>query len=139
MFGWFGRILRVDLTHETTSAEEVDPQIAKDYIGGREWVIDYLDTLPRRMLEETLPDGPGRGHIVELDRMLPEFYRLRGWDENGLPTPDKLRSLGLDWVCAFDQGDPSPWIPRLDKLCDTGVSAFGLQRLKSYGKLSRRF
>jgi aldehyde:ferredoxin oxidoreductase len=54
------------------------------------------DTLPRRMLEEPLPDGPGQGHVVELDRMLPEFYRLRGWDENGLPTPDKLRSLGLD-------------------------------------------
>ena len=54
------------------------------------------DTLPRRMLEEPLPDGPGQGHVVELDQMLPEFYRLRGWDENGRPTPDKLRSLALD-------------------------------------------
>jgi aldehyde:ferredoxin oxidoreductase len=53
------------------------------------------DTLPRRMLEEPLPDGPGRGHVVELDQMLPEFYRLRGWDENGVPTPQKLAALGL--------------------------------------------
>jgi aldehyde:ferredoxin oxidoreductase len=53
------------------------------------------DTLPRRMLEEPLPDGPGKGHVADLDQMLPEFYRLRGWDENGVPTPDKLRSLGL--------------------------------------------
>ena len=31
----------------------------------------------------------------ELDQMLPEFYRLRGWDENGVPTPEKLSSLGI--------------------------------------------
>ena len=53
------------------------------------------DTLPPRMLSEPLPEGPGRGHVVELDQMLPEFYRLRGWDENGVPTPAKLASLGL--------------------------------------------
>lgn len=54
------------------------------------------DTLPKRMLEEPLLDGPARGHVVELDQMLPEFYRLRGWDENGTPTPEKLKSLGLN-------------------------------------------
>jgi aldehyde:ferredoxin oxidoreductase len=53
------------------------------------------DTLPRRMLEEPLPDGPGKGHVVELDQMLSEFYRLRGWDENGVPTAEKLAALGL--------------------------------------------
>jgi aldehyde:ferredoxin oxidoreductase len=53
------------------------------------------DTLPKRMLEEPLPDGPGKGHVVELSQMLPEFYRLRGWDENGVPTEEKLASLGL--------------------------------------------
>jgi aldehyde:ferredoxin oxidoreductase len=53
------------------------------------------DTLPKRMLEEPLPDGPGKGQVVELDRMLPEFYRLRGWDDNGVPTDEKLASLGL--------------------------------------------
>jgi aldehyde:ferredoxin oxidoreductase len=54
------------------------------------------DTLPKRMLEEPLPDGPGKGHVVELEGMLDRFYRLRGWDENGVPTPEKLRSLGLE-------------------------------------------
>jgi len=53
------------------------------------------DTLPKRMLEEPLPDGPGKGHVVELDQMLPQFYRLRGWDENGVPTAEKLQILGL--------------------------------------------
>jgi aldehyde:ferredoxin oxidoreductase len=27
--------------------------------------------------------------------MLPEFYRLRGWDEDGVPTDAKLTELGL--------------------------------------------
>jgi aldehyde:ferredoxin oxidoreductase len=33
--------------------------------------------------------------VVPLDKMLPEYYRLRGRDENGIPTPGKLKELGL--------------------------------------------
>jgi len=54
------------------------------------------DTLPKRMLEEPMPEGPGKGHVCELDQMLPEYYQLRGWDENGVPTLDKLTELGLE-------------------------------------------
>ena len=53
------------------------------------------DTLPPRMLEEPMPEGPAQGHVVELEEMLPEFYELRGWDEKGIPTDEKLEELGL--------------------------------------------
>jgi aldehyde:ferredoxin oxidoreductase len=53
------------------------------------------DTLPYRMLHEPLPDGPAKGKVVELDKMLPEFYAIRGWDEKGVPTKEKLQELGL--------------------------------------------
>jgi aldehyde:ferredoxin oxidoreductase len=53
------------------------------------------DTLPYRMLNEPLPEGPAKGRVVDLDVMLPRFYQVRGWDENGVPTPEKLKSLGL--------------------------------------------
>ncbi|MBS1249633.1 MAG: putative oxidoreductase YdhV [Chloroflexi bacterium] len=53
------------------------------------------DTLPPRMLEEPMPTGPAQGEVVELEDMLSEFYKLRGWDENGIPTPEKLNALGL--------------------------------------------
>ena len=56
------------------------------------------DTLPPRMLKEPLPDGPGKGHVCRLGEMLPEYYQLRGWDENGVPTPEKLSELGLEDV-----------------------------------------
>jgi aldehyde:ferredoxin oxidoreductase len=53
------------------------------------------DTLPHRMLHEPLPDGPAKGMVNQLDKMLPEFYQLRGWDEKGWPTKEKLAELGL--------------------------------------------
>jgi aldehyde:ferredoxin oxidoreductase len=54
------------------------------------------DTLPDRMLKEPMPEGPAEGLVVELDEMLPKFYHVRGWDENGIPTPEKLASLGIN-------------------------------------------
>ena len=53
------------------------------------------DTLPERILKQPLPDGPAKGMVCRLDAMLPDYYRCRGWDENGRPTPEKLRELGL--------------------------------------------
>jgi aldehyde:ferredoxin oxidoreductase len=53
------------------------------------------DTLPPRMLQEPMPEGPAQGQVVELDRMLPEYYRLRGWDAEGIPTRERLAQLGL--------------------------------------------
>ncbi|MFW5873370.1 MAG: aldehyde ferredoxin oxidoreductase family protein [Bacillota bacterium] len=54
------------------------------------------DTLPKRLLEDAIPDGPMKGKVAHLDKMLPEYYRLRGWDESGVPTTDTLNKLGLD-------------------------------------------
>jgi aldehyde:ferredoxin oxidoreductase len=54
------------------------------------------DTLPRRMLAEPMPDGPAKGMVVHLSEMLPEYYRLRGWTAEGIPTSMKLRELGLE-------------------------------------------
>ncbi len=53
------------------------------------------DTLPERMLKEPLTEGPAKGHVVELDKMLPRFYEVRGWSGEGIPTPTKLEELGL--------------------------------------------
>ncbi|MCD6466093.1 aldehyde ferredoxin oxidoreductase family protein [Candidatus Bathyarchaeota archaeon] len=53
------------------------------------------DTLPRRLLEEPMPEGPAKGHTVELDKMKEEYYKLRGW-VNGVPTPEKLKELEIE-------------------------------------------
>jgi aldehyde:ferredoxin oxidoreductase len=64
----------------------------------REGITRQDDTLPRRFLEEPLPEGsgPSTGSVLELEPMLDEYYRARGWDvETGLPTEEKLEELGL--------------------------------------------
>ena len=53
------------------------------------------DKLPKRMLEEPLPDGPAKGEVSKLPQMLPDYYEVRGWSSGGIPTEGKLQSLGL--------------------------------------------
>jgi len=58
------------------------------------------DTLPPRVFEEPLPMPPDGSEKIRLPReqfekMLDEYYELRGWDENGIPTKEKLGELGL--------------------------------------------
>jgi len=56
------------------------------------------DYLPKRF-EEPIPDGPHKGHCftrADQDRLLDEYYKIRGWDSNGVPTSEKLKELGID-------------------------------------------
>jgi aldehyde:ferredoxin oxidoreductase len=53
------------------------------------------DALPPRLLQEPIKTGPSAGMLSRLPEMLPVYYQLRGWDENGVPTPAKLGELGL--------------------------------------------
>ncbi len=53
------------------------------------------DTLPERVLKEAAKTGAGKGHVAGLDSMLPEYYRLRGWSKDGVPTAKTLKRLGL--------------------------------------------
>ncbi|MHC4396586.1 MAG: aldehyde ferredoxin oxidoreductase family protein [Planctomycetota bacterium] len=53
------------------------------------------DTLPKRLLTEPIAKGPCKGHIHRLPELLPEYYKERGWNEQGLPTETKLAGLGI--------------------------------------------
>ena len=53
------------------------------------------DTLPKRLLEEAMPDGPTKGYVHPLDQLLPKYYETRGWGADGVPTEAKKQSLGL--------------------------------------------
>ncbi|MEW6221873.1 MAG: aldehyde ferredoxin oxidoreductase family protein [Candidatus Hadarchaeota archaeon] len=54
------------------------------------------DTLPQRIFEERLPGLDKRLPKEELGKMLGEYYKIRGWDENGRPKPEKLKELGIN-------------------------------------------
>ena len=53
------------------------------------------DRLPERILSLALHEGGTKGYLPDQQRMLAEYYRERGWDEKGIPTPEKLKELGL--------------------------------------------
>ena len=64
----------------------------------REGVRRAADVLPWRVMHEPIPDGPSAGAYCppdELGAMLDEYYGLRGWDAQGVPTSERLTSLGL--------------------------------------------
>ena len=95
----YGPILRA-----VTGLPYSDDELMK--AGERIWNMERLfnlkagltgkdDTLPPRLLKEPIPSGPSKGEVCELDRMLPEYYQLRGWDKDGVPTKEKLEELGL--------------------------------------------
>ncbi len=62
----------------------------------REGISGADDTLPPRLLKEPMPGGPAKDQVVELDVLLRDYYRARGWDEKGIPEPAKLKELGLE-------------------------------------------
>ena len=48
-----------------------------------------------RNLTQPMADGPASGQVVELEPMLDEYYRIMGWDLQGIPTMERLRDLGI--------------------------------------------
>jgi aldehyde:ferredoxin oxidoreductase len=53
------------------------------------------DTLPKRLTTEPAKTGPAKGKVNGLAQMLPEYYALRGWDENGQLKPETRTRLKL--------------------------------------------
>ncbi|HKB24863.1 MAG TPA: aldehyde ferredoxin oxidoreductase family protein [Methylomirabilota bacterium] len=64
----------------------------------REGVRRTQDALPWKVMHEPIPDGPSAGAYCppdELSAMLDEYYALRGWDGEGIPTASRLATLDL--------------------------------------------
>jgi len=67
----------------------------------REGIRRADDVLPYRVMHEPIPFGPSKGRYCppdELNRMLNEYYTLRGWTSDGVPTKARLAALGLEDV-----------------------------------------
>jgi len=58
----------------------------------REGINRTDDTLPVRLLKEDLKQGWAP---IELEKMLDEYYELRGWDNNGQPKEEVLKRLDI--------------------------------------------
>lgn len=56
------------------------------------------DRFPARLTTEPLKNaGPAEGQVIRKpEEMLDEYYRVRGWDKEGRPLPEKMKELGLN-------------------------------------------
>ncbi len=54
------------------------------------------DTLPKRLIKDiAAKSGPAEGRLNDLSQMLPEYYEVRGWTADGVPTDETRQRLGL--------------------------------------------
>ncbi|MBW1852595.1 MAG: aldehyde ferredoxin oxidoreductase family protein [Deltaproteobacteria bacterium] len=68
----------------------------------REGMTRADDSLPARLHDEPLPEGPAKGMVLDREKFeeyLDTYYDLRGWDKaTAKPTREKLAELGLEEV-----------------------------------------
>ena len=53
------------------------------------------DKLPHRLFAHARPDGKSAGVLPHLGLMLYEYYKIRGWSPEGIPTEETLIRLGI--------------------------------------------
>jgi aldehyde:ferredoxin oxidoreductase len=75
-------------------------------IGERIWNIERIynnregfsskdDTLPDRIINEPFKAGHSKNRKVDLETMIKEYYSIRGWTSEGIPTTTKLKELRI--------------------------------------------
>jgi aldehyde:ferredoxin oxidoreductase len=79
-------------------------------VGRRIWTLGRLfnlregfsrkdDSIPLRVSLDPLPAGNAEGRVIahqDFEKMLLEYYRLLGWDDQGRPTHKTITELGLE-------------------------------------------
>jgi aldehyde:ferredoxin oxidoreductase len=63
----------------------------------REGMTSKEDWLPERSFMDPVPEGTVKGATLDkskFKKMVKTYYKLRGWDEKGVPTLEKLEELG---------------------------------------------
>ncbi|MFH1815106.1 MAG: aldehyde ferredoxin oxidoreductase family protein [Pseudomonadota bacterium] len=96
-----------DIQPQLQAACEGDWSMEKlDLMGERIWNMERQfnnaagftrkdDDLPARLKTEAAKVGPAKGLVSGIDKMIPEYYDLRGWDPEGRPTAETVARLGL--------------------------------------------
>jgi len=68
--------------------------VLERYMNTREGIWRLHDTLPDRLLREGRKSDP-KARTVPIEKLRSTYYKKRGYDHNGIPTPKTLRTLGI--------------------------------------------
>ena len=98
----------IDVTSEELKKSGERINTVARLINIREGLSRKDDTLPWKVMNMPIPDeGPVKGAVVtkkELDLLLDDYYSSRGWTLEGVPTPTKLKELGMDKLAKIVKG-----------------------------------
>ncbi len=88
-FDFASQLLRAG-TGLNFTPEKVDAALKGVINRDRKMNIDFgvtadQDTLPKRFTSEPLQEGPSKGQVVPVKRMVAEYYKIKGWDKDGVP------------------------------------------------------
>jgi aldehyde:ferredoxin oxidoreductase len=97
----------VTLTNAATGRGYSVDELKK--VGARSWTMERLfnlreglsrkdDTLPERLFTTPIHDGPSKGAVVnkaDFENELTEYYRIWGWNADGVPSKEALDKLGM--------------------------------------------
>jgi aldehyde:ferredoxin oxidoreductase len=70
----------------------------------REGLDRKADKLPKKFFKQLQGAGPTAGIALtheEIESALDEYYRLAGWTDDGVPTPETLRKHDLEWAAQY--------------------------------------
>lgn len=73
-------------------------------INARDGFTAADDSLPKRVIEESHPEGPTKDRVVGAEnfkKMKRDFYAVRGWDSDGNPTRETLDRYKFDEDTSF--------------------------------------
>ena len=98
-FGLYCGLWSAVTGHRMTRAEFIEAgdriTVLERSMNTEEGVWRLHDTLPDRLLKEGRRCDP-KGRSVPLDRLRASYYKKRGYDHNGIPTPQTMKRLGID-------------------------------------------
>ncbi|MBN2395732.1 MAG: aldehyde ferredoxin oxidoreductase, partial [Candidatus Atribacteria bacterium] len=66
----------------------------------REGLTAQDDKIPDRFFE-AFTSGPLKDKLIdreEFEKAIKTYYVMQGWNEEGIPTEEKLAELDLDWI-----------------------------------------
>ena len=91
-----GSTLLMAGTGLNVTPEKVDEALKGVITKDRKMNIDFGikpadDTLPKRFTHEPLKEGASKGQVVPVDRMVKEYYEVKGWSRNGVPQDSEDR------------------------------------------------
>jgi len=107
VFGWVSTEHYAKLLVASTGIEEFSDAAYLRKAGERIYNLERIlnvregfrrkdDYFPERFLKEPIFNRPSEGQIFEMEILLDDYYRARGWDlDMGIPTEKKLQELGL--------------------------------------------